>query len=64
MSRQQPTPLKIIEQPLSLFWKDRGGKRNMLRCIVEAPIKLNHVSARLKTTRSCFTISRCETAIT
>ncbi len=33
-------PLVISEQPPSLFWKDRGGKRNMLRVVVESPIPL------------------------
>ena len=33
-------PLIISEQPPSLFWKDRGGKRNMLRVVVESPIPL------------------------
>ena len=33
-------PLIISEQPPSLFWKDRGGKRNMLRVVIESPIPL------------------------
>ena len=33
-------PLVVTEQPPSLFWKDRGGKRNMLRVVVESPIPL------------------------
>lgn len=38
-----PAPLRILEQPLQLFWKDRGGKRNQLRCVVESPLPVTQV---------------------
>jgi hypothetical protein len=40
--------LVVREQPAALFWKDRGGKKNMLRTVVAAPVPLTRVSvARL-----------------
>jgi hypothetical protein len=41
--RGPPAPLRILEQPLQLFWKDRGGKRNQLRCVVESPLPVTQV---------------------
>jgi hypothetical protein len=36
--------LVVREQPAALFWKDRGGKKNMLRTVVAAPVPLTRVS--------------------
>jgi hypothetical protein len=42
-SHHEPPALIVSQEPLSLFWKDRGGKRNQLRCLVESPLPVSHV---------------------
>lgn len=45
----QPPPLVLREQPASLFWKDRGGKKNMLRFVVASPVALQQVRVTART---------------